>query len=101
MTELHWYQIDNPKGQTVPRWQCQAACAADGTIFAPAAIAGNETAVFLCAGYDGVPCVVDAKHVYLPTDWLAREYPAVRDICAVIEKRVREAELPYAAATVV
>jgi hypothetical protein len=30
-----------------------------------------------CAAYDGIPAIIANKHhVYLPTAWLAKEYPA-------------------------
>jgi hypothetical protein len=86
-----WYQLDPPPGRKVPRWQLRAARAADGTIFIPAALAGREQAIALCAAYDGVPAIVDAGHVYLPAGWIAREYPAAAALCARIGSMIAEA----------
>jgi hypothetical protein len=86
-----WYEVDPPPGRKVPRWQRRVARAADGSIFVPAAFAGREQAVALCAAYDGVPAIVEAKHVYLPVHWLALEYPDVAELCGRIQSMIAEA----------
>jgi hypothetical protein len=60
-----------------------------GTVFIPAAIAGNEDMATFAAMADGVPCVEDSGHVYLPSGWIARECPRVADVCELIERQVR------------
>jgi hypothetical protein len=88
---MTWFTMANPPGSDRPAWMRSAALADDGTVFAPAAIAGNELRSFLVAAWDGdVPTVTDHGHYYLPTSWLAREYPDVADIGTLIEKRVAE-----------
>lgn len=52
---------------------------------------GNESEVFLCAGYDGTPVVQYLNHVYVPADWLAIEFPKTAEICHIISKSVHEA----------
>jgi hypothetical protein len=86
-----WYEVDPPPGRKVPHWQRRVARAADGTVFVPAAIAGREQAIALCAGFDGVPAIVEAGHVYLPVCWLALEYPDVAELCARIGSMIAEA----------
>jgi hypothetical protein len=49
----------------------------------------RTSGISVCS-WDGVACVVDRRHVFLPASWLAREYPAVQDLCAKIEERVRK-----------
>jgi hypothetical protein len=44
--------------------------------------------VLLCALFDDVPAVVDKRHVYLPTTWLAKEYPDMAEVFRSIERRV-------------
>ena len=44
----------------------------------------------LCASFDGVPAVIDKRHVYLPTAWLATEYPDMADVFRRIEQRVTQ-----------
>lgn len=42
------------------------------------------------ASWDGdVPMIVSDGHVYLPTQWLAGEYPRDRDLYLAIERRVK------------
>jgi hypothetical protein len=88
---LLWFFVDNPPGHNIPRWSRSVALASDGTIFAPAAMTDDsEKAVFLKAGWDGnIPAVVDQGHVYLPTWWIAREYPEVADICGMMESKIK------------
>jgi hypothetical protein len=75
-------------GRKVPVWMRSAALASDGTIFAPAAIGGSETAVFLCASYDGVSIVLHRNHAFVPLDWLRREYPDMAEVADRIERGV-------------
>jgi hypothetical protein len=75
------------------------AVADDGTIFAPAAMSGNEQRAMLCASWDGVPAVLNAKHVYLPVKWLAKEYPELAEVVRNIERRIN-AEFPHLATAV-
>lgn len=87
---LRWCHVSNPPGDRIPRWCRSAALAADGTIYAPAAMTDNEQAAIHAAAWDGdVPMVIDDGHAYLPTRWLAREFPHIADICDRIEARVR------------
>jgi hypothetical protein len=67
----------------------EAALAGDGVVFMPAAAGGDERAVVLCASFDGVPMVTADKHVYVPCDWMAREFPEIADLAQKIERRVR------------
>lgn len=46
-----------------------------GKAFLPAAAFGNEAELFLCAAFDGVETVRHEGKLYLPADWLAREFP--------------------------
>lgn len=89
---MMWIEVANPAGQKVPKWKRSAALADDGTIFVPAIIAGDEQIVFLTASWDGVSVITDEDgHVFVPSNWVLREYPGTEEICSVIESRVREA----------
>jgi hypothetical protein len=81
----------------MPEWMRSVAVGDDGTIFAPAAMSGNEQRAMLCASWDGVPAVLsgrgNAKHVYLPVKWLAKEYPELSELVRNIERSVN-AEFP-------
>jgi hypothetical protein len=90
VNELKWIAVANiPGRKQLPEWQRSAAIDADGAVYAPAVLAGNERAVFLCAAYDGVSAVTDGGHVFLPTSWLRREYPCIAETCDKIEQKVR------------
>jgi hypothetical protein len=75
-----------------PKWLATAGMSSKGTVFLPARVVGNESAVFLAASWDGtVEAAIYRGHAFLPVDWLAEEYPAAADDLRVVEQRVREA----------
>jgi hypothetical protein len=81
---------ENPPGYKRPKWQRSAIVADDGTIFGPAAIAGNEMEAFLSASWNGtVPVIRHSDHAFLPIWWLRREYPHAADVCDLIDEKVR------------
>lgn len=84
---IQWFSVSRPQGTREPQWKLCAGIDDNGTVFAPAGITGNEQAVLLCACFDGVPAVVSKCHIYLPTTWLAKEYP---DIAEVFRRITRE-----------
>lgn len=87
---LTWIMTDG-NGIKAPKWQRLAAVADDGTVFVPAAIAGNEQMIFLIAGWDGnVPVVSNRKHLYVPARWLAKERPDIADVCLFIESKCHQ-----------
>jgi hypothetical protein len=87
---LRWVVIGPANvGPPLPAWMRSAALAADGTVFLPGAISGNEVRACRSATWDGVPIVEVDGHIYLPAGWLAVEYPGEADVCRMIEGRVR------------
>jgi hypothetical protein len=91
---MDWFSV-KPPGTREPEWKFCAAIDDNGAVFAPAAIAGNEQSVMLCAAFDGISAVINKRHIYLPTEWLAKEYPAMADVFSAIERRVRSEHVPY------
>jgi len=85
---MQWFSVIRPKGTREPQWKLCAGIDENGIVFAPAGIAGNEQAVLLCAFYDGISAVVSKRHAYLPTTWLAKEYPDMAEVFHSIERRV-------------
>jgi hypothetical protein len=88
---MQWIEVPNTSRKNVPAWQRSAGLADDGTVFVPAAIAGNEEAAVLSASWDGVGVVLYKKHAFLPAGWIAQEHPTARELCGKIERKVREA----------
>lgn len=88
--EVVWVMTEKGK-ERLPKWARSAAVRSDGTVFLPAAYAGNENMVFLCAGYDGdVPVLSANHHLYIPTWWIAREYPELRERLEAIERNAQK-----------
>lgn len=83
--DIRWCEVDTRD----PRWARSAGLAGDGTVFVPAAIAG-ETDAFLSAGYDGVTIVRYLSHAFVPADWLKKAYPQKADLVSKIEREVQE-----------
>ena len=87
-----WCVADTPAGQPVmPEWLRSAAMDQKGRIYVPAAIGGNENIVFFKVAYDGVPVVTSDDHLYVPIDWLIKEYPKERGDLEHIRMRVMDA----------
>jgi hypothetical protein len=90
-----WVTVGNPPGGREPAWKRRVAIDSTGTVYAAAALAGNEEQVCWCAGCaasGNVLVVSDRGHIYVPTQWLAAEYPEIADVCKRIERRVGEVE---------
>lgn len=85
---MDWFETAL-QDRNYPGWLRSAAINEEGTVFAPAALTGNEMSAFLKASWDGVRAVIYRGHVFLPTTWLALEYPQVEMLCEKIESRVR------------
>jgi hypothetical protein len=91
--EILWIMTDggSPAALEWPEW-LRSAAIADGIVFLPAVIAGNELEASLCACWDSnVRLIQSDGHVYLPAKWLASEFPRIREDCEAIERRVFEA----------
>lgn len=87
-----WYELEQiPGTKRLPLWARSIAISVDGTIFLPAVLAGSELAVVLCAFDDRVPVALGRqdRHCYVPSWWLAREYPDLAPTCTRVEQRIR------------
>lgn len=87
---MQWFEVENPENKKIPKWKRSVGLSEEGVVFVPAAMTGNESEVFLCAGYDGTTVVQYLNHVYVPAGWLAAEFPKTAEICEIINKKVRE-----------
>jgi hypothetical protein len=86
-----WVEIQKQPGRRLAKWQRSAAMSEDGNVFVPAAIAGNEKRVFLSATWDSIPIVMEYGHLYVPKNWMIREFPETLEVCTLIESKVRTA----------
>src|SRR5437660_391540 len=69
----------DPAPAGVPKWKTTVLVADDGTLFIPAMLAPRgELRAFLRAGWDGQPRARWHGHLFVPLDWMAEKYPAVR-----------------------
>ena len=93
---METFEIRQPPGQKLPKWQRTYCVDEKGNLYLPADIAGDSTAVTMAAAYDGISAVVIHNHAYFPTSWLAREFPGCKEICdAAIQFHVdAAAQLP-------
>ncbi|WP_448477115.1 hypothetical protein [Pseudoxanthomonas mexicana] len=83
--------LDAVPGSSEPAWTRTVLLSDDGLVFIAAALAGNEKSVAACAAFDGVPTVKIGTHIYLPTTWIAKDYPACSDLCSKAEQVARSA----------
>lgn len=87
---MQWIEMENPIGKRVPRWQRSAGISDDGIVFVPGAMTGNEQEILLCAAYDGTSVVSYLNHLYVPSHWLAKEFPKTKEVCELIERKIKE-----------
>jgi hypothetical protein len=91
--KIAWYEFTNAKaGKAPPKWARTLGVTDDGRIFVPAAISGrSDMEVFLCAGYDGTPACYQGKHLFVPLDWLEREFPSGGDVYEIVRSAAEKA----------
>ena len=71
----------------LPEWARTSFIGDDGTVYLPCGVFDNECSAFLKVAYDNIPVVRHGRHLYAPSDWLAREYPKSAHVVKVmIEK---------------
>lgn len=87
---MYWIEMEQPEGKRIQKWQRSAAITDEGVVFVPGAIAGSEHEVMLCAAYDGTSVINHLKHLYVPANWLAKEFPETKEVCELISSRVKE-----------
>lgn len=86
---MQWFEIAGESGSKIPGWGRSAALADDGTIYLPAALGAAERRVALMAMWDGVGVVEMDGHHFVPSSWLAREFPDIAGLCQEVEEKVR------------
>jgi len=85
---ITWYAAPNAGSQKIPEWFRSAGITENGKIFVPAAIAGDESEVALCLLYDGTESYTHLNHIYVPADWMVREFPNTQELCEKISSSV-------------
>lgn len=81
--------LTSQQRKKIPVWAKTVAVSADGVIYMPAAMAGSENEVMLCAGYDGTEGLIYMEHVYYPTNWMAKEFPKLLKTVQNIEQTIQ------------
>ena len=84
---ITWHLMKTPA--SYPKWKRTFGVIDGSVVLLPAVIAGNEEAILLSAGFDGVEAVQEFGHLYVTTGWLAREFPPTAEICAAAENYAR------------
>ena len=87
---MQWVEMENPEGKKIPKWKRSAGFSNESTVFVPAAIAGSENEVYLCAAYDGTQTVTYLNHIYVPAEWLGSEFSDTAAICEIMSKNIRD-----------
>lgn len=79
-------EFEQSSGKRHPKWMRTLVISDDGDeVFVPAAIAGNEDNVYLCTLFDGTATVSAHNHLYVPADWLAKEFPKAKELCEIMK----------------
>ena len=89
MSEFNVYTVPNDGfKKKMPAWQRSVLVHDDGTIFVPACLGASETEVMLCAGYDGIGIAQHKGHLFVPIDWLEKEFSCqvLSEVCDKIRR---------------
>lgn len=91
MDRIHWFSVPNSEQKRFPEWRRSFGISAKGTVFVPAAMAGDdeELHVMLCASADGQGSAVYLDHHFVPSAWLKREFPKHSELIEIIEARAQ------------
>jgi len=94
---MRWFSIDDPRFAQAPAWMKTFGISKEGgEVYLPAATAGPEETVLRRASVSGVVSAMRHEHAYVPADWLATEYPDVKDVCRkllIMTEQVRPSDL--------
>ncbi len=85
---VRWCVTEAMPEMKLEEWARSAAIGDDGTVYVPAAIADHEAAVMLCAMWSAEYILIDDDHLYVSSDWMAREYPNLAALCELIRSKV-------------
>ena len=87
---MKYIEIDQPSGKRIAKWMRTVCISEDGIIFVPSCIASSDSEIMLCASFDGTPIVNYLNHVFVPSTWMSVEFPKTKEVCVVIEAKVKE-----------
>ncbi|MCL1635720.1 hypothetical protein M2650_13910 [Luteimonas sp. SX5] len=94
MLHVTWYEAGKPDPNIpAPPWARVFGIANDGTVYAPAALTGDEGATLEKAAAEGIAAAMKNEHAFLPIPWLLRAYPyefEVIRVCRIIDGFARE-----------
>jgi hypothetical protein len=85
-SEFLWVEVPSRAVGRSPAWMRRVGLAPDGTIYLPAAFAGDEQEMAARAIREGQFPVAHMRHTFAPSDWIARAAPDKADLCASAEK---------------
>jgi myo-inositol-hexaphosphate 3-phosphohydrolase len=88
------FRVENVRGKkSIPSWARIAIVSDDDVLFVTPAVADiSEMTALLCAGWDGTPVINYNEHIYVPADWMKREYPRCVDLVDKISARVAKVQ---------
>lgn len=87
---MKWIEYQETEKGRIPVWKRTLGVSEDtGEVFVPGAMAGEEQ-VQLCAAFDGTTIASNHGHIYVPANWLSREFPSTKELCDIMTARARE-----------
>ena len=89
-TYLEWVFVPN-MSQKYPLWLRSAALGVDGKVYVPAALGDeDEPNVLMSFMHEGRSGAFRDGHFYVPSDWLASNYPETAELCSKIEQKTKD-----------
>jgi len=88
---MQWFKVEKTFTPNFPEWTIKFGIDENGVVFVPAAMAKiPEEEVYMCTLFDSTVSISHKNHWYVPSSWLAKEFPDTSDLCSSIELKARE-----------
>ncbi|HFK2921888.1 TPA: hypothetical protein ACGY72_003090 [Stenotrophomonas maltophilia] len=79
---MYWIDFEQPARKKFPKQLLTLGIAKkDGTVFLPALLAEPERTVLMRTQYRPTTVTMLDGHPYVPAEWMAEEFPEIRDRC--------------------
>lgn len=92
MAEIRFEELGKQEGLNLSLWKRTYGISKDGEFYVPAAIAGDEQKIMMCASYDGIGIAHYKNHLYIPLTWAKKEFPDAAEVWNAFENMMRGPE---------
>ncbi len=92
---MKWFVLEKNSNFNLPEWARTFGIDDNGVVFIPAAVTEiPEDEVYQrLETYSDIPMAQYCEHFYMPSGWLAQEFPAISDLCQMFEIQAKKVKV--------